>query len=148
MLLEGDRFTVSGNTITNTGLDSSIKYGKHGIYLKVSNATVTDNTISNFSDDGISARYRNSVISGNHISEGPIGIGWFQYDAIAGTSHWTNNTITGTSEASVYVSSSDVGGQTRESFVIADNVLRKASGAYLDLHPTLGTYTVAENAFA
>lgn len=148
MLLEGDHFTVSGNTITNTGLDNSIPYGKHGIYLKVSNATVTSNTITNFSADGISARYRNSVISDNHISGGPIGIGWFQYDAVAGTSHWTNNTITETTDSSIYVSPSDSGGQTRESFVITNNVFHRASGTYLNLSPTLGTYTVAENASA
>jgi hypothetical protein len=148
MLLEGDHFTVAGNTITNTGLDSSIPYGKHGIYLKVSNATVTSNTIANFADDGISARYRNSVISGNHISAGSIGIGWFQYDAVAGTSHWTGNTITETTDSSVYVSPSDIGGQTRESFVITNNVFQKTSGTYLNLSPTLGTYTVAENTLA
>lgn len=147
MLLEGDNFTVSGNTITNTGLDSSIPYGKHGIYLKVSNAAVTYNTITDFSADGVSARYRNSVIADNNISGGAIGIGWFQYDPIAGTSRWTGNSISETTTADIYVSPSDVGGQTRETFVIADNSLEHTEGVYLSLSPTLGTYTNAENAF-
>jgi len=146
MLLEGESFTVSGNTIANTGLDPSITYGKHGIYLKVSNATVTDNTITNFSSDGISARYRNSTLADNRISNGPIGIAWFQYDPVAGTSQWTGNTIAQTTVASIYVSPSDIGGNTRESFVIEHNTIQRAGGVYMDLHQTTGTYTALENA--
>jgi Right handed beta helix region len=146
MLLEGDGDTVSGNTITNTGLDSSIPYGKHGIYLKVSNATVTRNTISDFSADGISARYRDATIAENYISDGPIGIGWFQYDPIAGTSHWTANTIVGVSEAGIYVSPSDQGGATRESFVIEHNSIEPLpGGVFFNLHQTSGAYLVQEN---
>jgi len=145
MLLEGENFIVSGNTITNTGLDASIPYGKHGIYLKVSNATVTNNTITNFSADGISVRYRNSTLTGNHISNGEVGIAWFQYDPIAGTSRWTENTITGTTEAGIYVSPSDKGGETRESFIIEHNTLQPATGVYMNLHPTTGTYTLENN---
>lgn len=147
MLLEGDNYTVSGNTITNTGLDSAISYGMHGIYLKVSNATVTDNTITNFSSDGISVRYRNSVISGNHISGGAIGIAWFQYDTIAGTSYWTDNVIA-TSTAGIYVSPSDIGGPTIESFVISGNTFAAppTSGwVATNLHPTTGAYSVSGN---
>ncbi len=145
MLLEGENFTVSGNTITNTGLDQSISYGKHGIYLKVSNAAITNNTIANFSSDGISVRYRNSVLSGNQISGGPIGIGWFQYDPVAGISRWTENTITQTTVAGIYVSPSDIGGNTRESFVVEHNTIQRTGGVYMDLHPTTGTYTTLEN---
>jgi parallel beta-helix repeat protein len=145
MLLEGENFTVSGNTITNTGLDPSIPYGKHGIYLKVSNATVTNNTITNFSADGISVRYRNSTLTGNHISGGSIGIGWFQYDPLAGTSRWTDNAITKTTTAGIYVSPSDRGGNTRESFIIEHNTIQPATGAYMNLEPTTGTYAVLEN---
>jgi Right handed beta helix region len=145
MLLEGDSFTVSGNTITNTGLDASIPYGKHGIYLKVSNATVTNNTIANFSDAGISARYHNETIAGNHISNGPFGIAFFQDDPAAGTSHWMNNVITGTTVQDLYVSRSDAAGSTRESFVIEGNNLQRAAGGYMDLEPTSGTYAVLAN---
>ena len=145
MLLEGEDFTVSGNTITNTGLDSSIPYGKHGIYLKVINATVTDNTITNFSADGISVRYRNSTLTGNHINNGQEGIGFFQYDPIAGTSHWTENVITGTTQAGFYVSPSDMGGNTRESFIIERNTIQPAAGVHMNLSAASGTYTVKEN---
>jgi hypothetical protein len=146
MLLEGEDFTVSSNTIANTGLDDAIPYPRHGIYLKVSNATVTYNTITNFSADGISVRHRDSVLTGNQISGGPIGIAWFQYDPIAGTSRWTWNTITHTTEAGIYVSPSDAaGGATRESFVIEHNTIVPAAGVYTNLKPTSGTYTVLDN---
>jgi hypothetical protein len=145
MLLEGEDFTVSGNTISNTGLDSSIPYGKHGIYLKVINATVTDNRITNFSADGISVRYRNSVLTGNHISNGAEGIAWFQYDSLAGTSHWTENVITGTTTTGIYVSPSDKGGNTRESFVIERNTIHPAAGVHMNLNKTTGTYLVQKN---
>ena len=145
MLLEGENYTVAGNLIAHTGLNTSIPYGKHGIYLKVVNAVVADNTITDFSDAGISVRYRNSLVVGNHISGGPIGLAWFQYDPIAGTSHWLENTITATTDAGIYVSPSDIGGNTRESFVIERNTLNVTSGAVMDLKTTSGTYTVAEN---
>jgi hypothetical protein len=145
MLLEGENDTIAGNTIANTGLDSSIAYGKHGIYLKVINASVTHNTIVDFSADGISARYRNSTISENYIGDGPIGIAWFQYDPIAGTSHWTDNTIVGTTEVGIYVSPSNIGGSTRESFVIEGNSVEPAAGGFTNLAPTSGSYTVQAN---
>ncbi|HME03255.1 MAG TPA: right-handed parallel beta-helix repeat-containing protein, partial [Solirubrobacteraceae bacterium] len=145
MLLEGESDTVSRNTITNTGLDATIPYGKHGIYLKVANATVTDNTISNFSADGISARYHDSTLEGNHISDGPIGIAWFQMQTIAGTSHWVGNTITQTIAAGIYASTPETGASTPESFVIKHNTIEPAAGVFMNLDPTAGTYTALEN---
>jgi parallel beta-helix repeat protein len=150
MLLEGENFTVSGNTITDTGLDPSITWGKHGIYLKASNATVTDNTITSFNTDGISVRYRNSVLAGNTISGGPIGIGWFQYDPIAGTSHWTSNKISNTTVAGIYVSATSGDAEmgdlaTKESFVIEYNTIDPAAGVEMNLETTSGTYETLEN---
>jgi parallel beta-helix repeat protein len=148
MLLIGDADWIYQNTIKNTGLDPGISYGKHGIYLKVSNATVTDNTITNFSQDGISVRYRDSQLYGNVISGGAIGIAWFQYDTIAGTSDWRRNRIQ-TSVAGIYVSPSDRAGKTTESFVITDNTLapqqQPSSWAAMNLKPTTGSYTLSGN---
>jgi parallel beta-helix repeat protein len=145
MILYGSDFSITGNSITDTGTDSSISYAKHGIYLKVVGARVTGNTIRRFHANGVSVRYRNSVIDDNVIADGPIGIAWFQYDPTPGTSYWRHNTISGTTSANVYVSSSDIGGPTRESFVITDNRLSKRSGVYTNLKPTTGRYTVRGN---
>jgi Right handed beta helix region len=147
MLLEGENYVISGNTISNTGLDSAIAYGKHGIYLKVGNATVSENTITNFSADGISARHHDSTIVGNYISGGPIGIAWFQMDTVAGTSHWVDNTITDTSEAGIYVSApTSESEHTLESFVVEHNQIQPSAGVFMNLKQTLGTYTVQANA--
>ncbi len=145
MILVGARHTVRGNLITNSGHDASIPYGKHGIYLKVVDAVVVENTIRGFSDNGVSVRYRNSRIERNTISGGPIGIAWFQYDAVAGTSTWRGNDISGTTAAGIYVSREDRAGPTRESFVIAGNRIAPAGGRHLDLPAIQGTYDVSGN---
>jgi polysaccharidase protein len=145
MILLGSNFSVTGNQITDTGTDPAITYGKHGVYLKVSGATVTGNTIRRFASNGVSARYRNGVVDNNTISDGPIGIAWFQDDPTAGTSYWRNNQISGTTSANIYVSGSGSAGSTRESFVITGNTLSRVSGLCMDLQPTTGTYTVNSN---
>ncbi len=145
MLLTGDSYTILGNTIDRTGQDAGLDYGKHGIYLKVSHATVTRNTITDFSSDGISARYRDSTITHNSIANGPIGIAFFQYDHLAGTSHWSQNQISGTTAAGIYVSAFDQAGPTIESFVITDNSIRPASGETINIEHTQGAYLVRHN---
>ncbi|MDQ4040194.1 MAG: right-handed parallel beta-helix repeat-containing protein, partial [Actinomycetota bacterium] len=145
MILLGQRHTVRANLITDTGIDPAIAYGKHGIYLKVADATVVQNTIRGFHANGISVRFRDSLVERNTISQGPIGIGWFQNDPAAGTSTWRNNDISQTTAAGIYVSRSDSAGPTRESFVIVDNRIDPARGAYMDLTATQGTFSVSGN---
>ena len=146
MLLNGDTYEITGNTINNVGLDAAIPYGKHGIYLRVSNATVTHNTITNFSSEGISARFHNSTITDNYIAGGPTAIGFFEYDPTAGTSHWTDNTIVGTTDAAIYVNGGS-GGEypTHESFVITGNAIKVARGQVLSLDPIHGRYQLRAN---
>jgi hypothetical protein len=147
IILLGSRHDVVSNTILHTGRDASISYGKHGIYLKASHSEVIANTITDFDDDGVSIRYRNSVVLGNSIANGAHGIAWHQYDTQAGTSHWRQNSISGTTAAGIYVSPGDVGGATRESFIIADNTIDPASGRHVDLRPTSGEYSTAGNVY-
>jgi len=146
MLLYGDAHTVTGNLITNTGTDTGISYGKHGIYLKAPNTRITNNRISHMTGgSGISARYRNSVIEHNTISDGPGGISWFQYDTTAGTSSWRYNSISATRDFGIYVSRTDKAGPTIEHFTIADNELSKASGASVQLDDAPALNTIASN---
>ncbi len=145
IILQGKGHVVSANSILNTGTDTSISYGKHGIYLKAADSRVVANTIRNFQANGVSVRYRNSRVEGNVIAGGPIGIAWFQNDSVAGTSYWNANNISGTTAACIYVSESDSAGATKESFVIVGNTLSKQSGTYMNLKPTTGTYTVEGN---
>ena len=144
----GHDFTFSGNTILDTGQDASIAYGKHGVYAKGPGLTFVDNTIRRFSDDGISLRYHDATVVGNTISDGPIGVAWFQVDpGSGGTTTIAYNRITGTTSSGIYVSPSDAGGTTRESFVIADNTVKGASGNASDLSRTGGSLTLANNVF-
>ena len=145
MLLNGDGYQVTGNTIDNIGLYNA-GYNAHGIYLDASNATITDNTITNFSESGVSARYRNSTIERNYMSGGQIGIDFYQTDPTPGTSHWLQNTITNTTAAGIYVSpAGDY--RLRESFVVRDNSLSPSSGVLTNFRAaTTGTYSVSGNA--
>jgi hypothetical protein len=145
LVLLGAYMKVTRNRIENTGRDHRIHYGKHGIYLRAAHAQVMDNVIHGFADNGISVRYRDSVLERNQIDGGPIGIAWFQYDTRRGVSSWVGNEISHTTTAGIYVSRADQAGRTRESFVIARNVLRPDTGRRLDLGPTLGSYTLLGN---
>lgn len=142
MILWGSFHQVLTNKITNTGRDSSISWGKHGIYSKVNGARYIGNTIVNSAQSGISVRYRDTTIESNTIQNAEIGLSWFQYDPIAGHSFWRNNKITGTTLSGIYVSPKDAGGNTRESFTITGNVITPKSGNKMNLKPTTGTYTV------
>jgi hypothetical protein len=145
MLLNGNGYLVTGNTILNTGLDKSNGYNNHGIYLDASNATITDNTISNFAESAISVRYRGSTIEDNTISNGQIGIDFYQTDTVAGTALWEYNTLTGTTVAGMYICPNGAGGNTKEHFVIEHNKLHIASGVELNLHPSSGGEVVQDN---
>ena len=145
MLLWGSGYLVTGNTITNTGAYTGNGYNNHGIYLDASDTTITNNRISNFEASGISVRYHGSTIQGNTISNGEIGIDFFQTDTVAGTAMWKGNKISGTTTAGIYISPSGSGGDTMESFIIEDNVLDVASGVFMNLSPSTGTQTVENN---
>lgn len=148
MILRGDAYTIRGNLITSTGKDPAIDYGSHGIYLKASNATIVDNVIRDFRDDGISVRFGGARIERNTISEGPHGISFFQEDPVARTSHFVANDFSQLRKAAIYVPASDRGVTTQESFVISGNVLHGMGLDWLDLKDTTGTFTVRDNVSA
>lgn len=145
VILQGAGHVAQSNTILHTGTDSSIPYGKHGIYLKSADSRVTGNTIRYFQAEGVSSRYRNAVIENNTISDGEVGIAWYQSDPQAGVSFWRNNEVARTTAASLYVSPSDAAGNTRESFVVTGNQLAKSAGRYTDFQATSGVYTILDN---
>jgi hypothetical protein len=142
----GSDYRVYGNVITHTGLDSSLGYPSHGIYLKVANATIEQNRITDFRDDGVSARYHDATIERNDIAHGQIGIAWYQYDHTAATSRFTGNLIADTSSAAIFVCGvAESCVQPIESFVIEHNTLRRTRGDRLNLQPTVGAYKIRNN---
>jgi hypothetical protein len=146
LIVLAERARIEGNTISETGLDTGISYGKHGIYLKGANGEVVGNRIRDARDgSAVTVRRRDSLVENNDIQGGKIGISWFQEDPKAGTSRWVGNRIAGTERACIYVSPSDAAGKTRESFEITGNRLSPAAGGRLNLAPTSGSYTVRDN---
>jgi parallel beta-helix repeat protein len=144
ILLHGSGHTVVGNTITNTGRNSSISYGKHGVYSRSANVTIQDNVIRKFQSAGVSVRYRNSAVVGNRISGGAIGISWFQYDTARGNSKFLYNTIDGVTSAGIYVDPNDPSGagRTVESFVVAHNTIDARAGAGMNLNTSANLVVV------
>jgi hypothetical protein len=123
----GSNFKVIGNVISDTGLQP--REASHGVYAKGPAAQVIGNTITNFDASGVSIRYQNTVVRGNWISGGAIGIGSFQDGTIGGVSTIAYNRISNVSNAGIYLD-----GSTIESFVIASNTIRTTSGNGLNAH--------------
>lgn len=142
----GYDYLVTRNVVSNTGLDARIHYGTHGIYLKVADAVVSRNRIINFRDDGVSARYRDARIVGNYIAHGSIGIAWFQYDVVPGTSGFIANTLIHTATAGIFVCGvQESCTRPIESFRVERNTLRATGGTSLNLQPTTGRYVIHAN---
>jgi Right handed beta helix region/Bacterial Ig domain len=140
LIIQGKRIKVNNNVITDVGQNKSISYAKQGVYAKGPNIEVSGNTITGFSDSGVSIRYQNDVVINNLISSGPIGVSYFQYSDTAGTSVIAYNRIANVTAAGIYLDPSTV-----ESFVIANNSIQTTGGAGMDLR-TARNLTVANNA--
>jgi hypothetical protein len=81
LVIQGDRVTIVANTITGTGWNPAITYGKHGIYDRGPNTTIADNDISD--DTGgsaISIRDHRARIFDNAIHNTAYAIGLFPED--------------------------------------------------------------------
>jgi hypothetical protein len=142
----GSHYLVDHNTIVDTGMDPGLTFGTHGIYDKVTDATIRDNRIVGFRDDGVSARYRGARVIGNDIASGGIGIAWYQYDRLPGTVEFIDNRIADTSAAGIFVCGvAESCLRPLGHFVIAHNRLTNAHGSVLNLQPVLGHYTVYKN---
>ncbi|MGN6871718.1 MAG: hypothetical protein ACTHMY_25280 [Solirubrobacteraceae bacterium] len=142
----GSDYVVSHNTVTRTGLDASLTYARHAIYLKVADATVSDNRLTYFHDDGISMRYRDAMVSHNYIAHGSIGIAWYQYDDRPGMTRLIANMIAYTSTAAIFVCGvAESCTRPIESFVVKHNLMRRTRGERLNLQPTSGTYQIQAN---
>ncbi|MEK6277144.1 MAG: right-handed parallel beta-helix repeat-containing protein [Actinomycetota bacterium] len=124
LIIKAAYTTISDNTILDAGFNSAITYGKHGVYATGPFMTIQDNTITHFRSNGLSMRYRGSLVERNVISGGPIGIAWFQDDPVGGTAVWRNNTISNYSAAGIYLDKN--GGRlppTQECFQISGNTI-------------------------
>ena len=142
----GEYYSVHDNVITYTGMNPAIDYPAHGIYLKVARAHVFRNRIEHFRDEGVSARYRYASIVDNQISDGEIGIGWYQYDKLAGESRFMDNRISDMSAAGIFVCGLAEGCvRPIESFEIASNRISGIRGRAMNLQPGTGSYALGRS---
>lgn len=81
LLVQGAGVTIDGNTITDTGWNPALTYGKHGIYAKGSNITISNNDISSDTNgSAISLRYAGARVFGNLIHDTPYAVSFFPQD--------------------------------------------------------------------
>lgn len=145
-LAGGEYYSVHDNVITYTGMNPAIDYPAHGIYLKVARAHVFRNRIAHFRNEGVSVRYRYANIVDNQISDGQIGIGWYQYDTLAGESRFIDNRITNMSAAGIFVCGLAEGCEKPiESFEIGSNRISGIRGRTMNLQPGAGSYALGRS---
>src|SRR5438876_531857 len=70
ILIVGSAATVSNNTVSHTGTNAAITYGKHGIYAKGPDVTISGNDFSdNPHGQSISIRAHGARVIGNTIHD-------------------------------------------------------------------------------
>jgi hypothetical protein len=144
LILEGANFTIVRNRIASTGMDPQINYGKHGIYAKGARLTLLRNRIQGFATEGISTRFRDAVIVGNEIENGPGGIGYYADDPEAGTTVIRGNTITRVGYG-IYIAPDGAAGPSRERFRVVANKILTRGGAPIDAPAGRGRVEVSGN---
>jgi hypothetical protein len=97
MILLGAGALVAQNTIAGVGWNSSIAWGKHGIYAKGPRITIDRNDISGVPHgQAVSLRFHGARVFGNTIHDTPFAIAFFDYDTAAapqGTGYIYNNRL-------------------------------------------------------
>jgi hypothetical protein len=95
LILLGGPHLITHNTIADTGSNRAITWGKHGIYSKGPNQTISYNDFSkNQNGQAISIRFHGARVIGNTIHDTPYAIAFFDYDTGAapqGTSYVQKN---------------------------------------------------------
>lgn len=127
IIVEGADFLVADNLIDRTGMDGTVRFAKHGIYAKGPDISIVRNTITHFSTEGVSTRYRDARIVANHIRGGEGGIGYYRDDRLAGLTVITDNRITAVGYG-IYIAPRGSAGDTTERFRILRNTAAVESG--------------------
>ncbi len=81
LLVQGGQVTIDSSTITDTGWNPALTYGKHGIYAKGPTMTISNNDISyDTNGSAISLRYAGARVFGNTIHDTPYAFSLFPQD--------------------------------------------------------------------
>ena len=127
VIVQGSGATILGNTIFDTGRDSSIPYDKHGIYSKSAGARIIGNVIARFQAQGVSTRFRTASIRDNVIRTGSAGIGYWGDDPVAGSTTMCGNNISGV-HYGILIGATGRANQTREHFDVRRNAIATTGG--------------------
>ena len=103
-------------TVTDCGF-GGITYGTHGLYLKGPRQTLRDSTVSGAYSNCISVRYQDATITGNTVSNCPIGIAYFDSSSAAGTVTLLRNRVSDTGTG-IYIDSAPT-----QNFRISQNTI-------------------------
>ena len=152
----GANVTLSHSTITDTGWNPAITWGKHGIYDKGIDSTIAFNDFSGDQNgQAISVRMHGAQIYGNTIHDTPQGIAFFDYDTTTtpqGTDYVYDNRLWNIDEWGFYYSNyPDPQGQPPSvSFVVASNTFSfngASEAVNLSETPSQASITLANNIF-
>ena len=156
MIIWGSNITVSHSTITDTGWNPAITWGKHGIYDKGPNTTIANNDFAaNAGGQAISLRFHGAHVYGNTIHDTPYGIAFFDYDTAPGpqgTDYIYDNRLWNISGYGFYYSgeTDPQGNPPTVGFVLASNTFQLTSGSEavnVSEIPAGASATLANNIF-
>jgi uncharacterized repeat protein (TIGR01451 family) len=156
LIMLGGPHLITHNTISDTGTNTAITYGKHGIYAKGPDQTISYNDISQDQNgQAISVRFHGARVVGNTIHDTPYAIAFFDYDTAAapqGTSYVYGNRVWNVSGYGFYYDGqSDPQGRAPSvDFVLASNTFQLAgAGDAVNVAPSGSAHvTIANNVFA
>jgi Right handed beta helix region/Fibronectin type III domain len=156
LIMLGGPHTITRNTIADTGGNAAITYGKHGIYAKGPDQTISYNDFArNLNGQAISIRFHGARVFGNTIHDTPSAIAFFDYDTAAapqGTSYvYGNRAWNVTDYGFYYAGESDPNGHAPTvDFVLASNTfnLTSTSAEAVNVSPSgSARVTLANNVF-
>jgi hypothetical protein len=152
----GSNVSITGSVIADTGWNSAITWGKHGIYDKGPDSTIAFNDFSaNANGQAISLRAHGARVYGNTVHDTGYGIGFFDYDTAAmpqGTNFVYDNRFWNITGWGFYYSNQPdpQGNPPSINFVVASNTfsMSNASEAVnVSEVPSAASVTLANNVF-
>jgi hypothetical protein len=135
LIMFGGPHTITRNVVSYTGGNTAITWGKHGIYSKGPDQTISYNDFSNDTNgQAISIRYHGARVFGNTIHDTPAAFAFFDYDptpAPQGTSYIYGNRAWNITDYGFYYDNyADPNGHAPTvEFVIASNTFQMASSS-------------------
>ena len=152
----GSNVSITGSVIADTGWNSAITWGKHGIYDKGPDSTIAFNDFSaNANGQAISLRAHGARVYGNTVHDTGYGVGFFDYDTAAmpqGSNFVYDNRFWNITGWGFYYSNQPdpQGNPPSINFVIASNTfsMSNASEAVnVSEVPSAASVTLANNVF-